>query len=183
MRGLIAALVLFAAAPVAAQEVEIAVTVQPDGARTLTHEVVIPAPAAEVWTAVGTAEGWRTWGVPLSRDVPGSPDRFETGYDPDAPPGSPTTIEQQWVERDPPRSATFRTTRTPQGFPHAETYLRVVSRFDLTPVDADTTRVRLTGEGYAAGPEGDALIGFFREGNRMSLEQLYARFAAPAEGD
>jgi uncharacterized protein YndB with AHSA1/START domain len=177
MRGLIAALVLLAASPVAAQQVDVAVAVEADGSRRLTHEIVVPAPIAEVWTSVATVEGWRSWGVPMAREVPGAPDRFETGYDVDAPPGSASTIEQQWVERAAPHRVVFRTTRTPEGFPHADAYLQVISRFELTPVGAGATRVILTGEGYPPGPAGDALIGFFREGNRMSLQQLHASFA------
>ena len=177
MRGLSAALLLMiAAAPAAAQQVDISVTTAADGARTLAHEIIIPAPLAEVWEAVSTPEGWRTWAVPLARAVPGAPDRFETGYDPAAEPASAATIEQMWVERAAPNRVTFRTTRTPQGFPHAETYLRVTSSFTLNPVNATATRVRLTGSGYAAGPAGDTLIAFFREGNRTSLQQLHTRF-------
>lgn len=177
MRGLSAALLLLvAAAPAAAQQIDVSVVVEADGSRMLSHEIVIPAPPAAVWDAVATPEGWRTWAVPLARAVPGAPDRFETGYDPAAAPGSASTIEQMWVERTAPTHASFRTTRTPQGFPHAEAYLRVTSSFTLVPVGATATRVRLTGSGYAAGPAGDALIAFFREGNRTSLQQLHTRF-------
>lgn len=177
MRGLSAALLLLiAAAPAAAQQIDVSVAVAADGSRSLSHEIVIPAPMAAVWEAVATPEGWRTWAVPLARAVPGAPDRFETGYDAAAAPGAPSTIEQMWVERTAPTRVTFRTTRTPRGFPHAETYLRVTSSFTLTPVGASETRVRLTGSGYAAGPAGDTLIAFFREGNRASLQQLHTRF-------
>lgn len=177
MRGLIAALLLAAASPAAAQEVSVTLATEADGTRALTHEVTVPAPPAEVWQAIATAEGWRSWAVPLARAVPGSPNRFETAYDPAAAAGAPTTIEQQWLAREAPRRAVFRTTRTPTGFPHAEAYLQVVSTFTLTPAGTGATRVRLTGAGYPAGTEGDSLIAFFREGNRSSLEQLHARFA------
>jgi len=177
MRGAIAAFLLLAAAPAAAQQVDVTLEVETDGTRTLVHEVTIPASQQEVWTALATIEGWRTWAVPLARAVPGSADRFETAYDPAAEPGSASTIEQQWIERAAPDSVSFRTTRTPDGFPHADAYVRVTSRFLLTPVGDAATRVRLTGSGYPAGPAGDALIGFFREGNRLSLQQLHKRFA------
>jgi hypothetical protein len=115
------------------------------------------------------------------REGPG-PDDFETGYDPAAPAGGPSTIGQQWIARDAPRSASFRTTRTPAGFPHAEAYKRVVSTFTLTPEGPGATRVRLSGAGYPAGPEGDALIGFFRGGNTLGMRQLHARFVrGPAD--
>ena len=178
MRGVSAALLLLAASPAAAQQIDVELASETDGTRTLVHEVTVPAPLEEVWTAVATVEGWRTWAVPLAREVPGSPDRFETGYDAAAEPGAASTIEQQWIERIEPYRVVFRTTRTPEGFPHADAYVRVTSSFLLTPVGAAETRVRLTGSGYPAGPAGDALIAFFREGNRVSLRQLHRRFAA-----
>jgi len=176
MRSLAVAILLTLAAPAAAQQVEIELSSQPDGTRSLAHEIVVPASADRVWAALTTAEGWRTWAVPLAREVRGSPDRFETGYDPSAPPGAPSTIEQQWIERLEPHTAAFRTTRTPRGFPQADAFVRVVSRFTLTPLGEDVTRVRLEGSGYPAGQAGDVLIAFFRDGNHSTLQQLYARF-------
>ena len=175
MRGLTALLLILPAVPAAAQDVGIGVEIATDGTRTLTHQVVVPAPQEEVWRAVATIEGWREWAVPLARAVPGS-DRFETGYDPDAAPGAANTIEQQWIVRERPRRASFRTTRTSAGFPHAAAYLRVVNTFILQPESSNSTRVRLIGSGYAAGAEGDALIVFFREGNQSTLQQLRRRF-------
>jgi uncharacterized protein YndB with AHSA1/START domain len=175
MRGLIALLLILPAVPAAAQDVGTGVEIAADGTRTLTHEVVVPAPPEQVWRAVATMEGWREWAVPLARAVPGS-DRFETGYDPGAAAGAANTIEQQWITRERPRLASFRTTRTPVGFPHAAAYLRVVNTFILEAEGSNSTRVRLVGSGYAAGAEGDALIAFFREGNRSTLQQLHKRF-------
>lgn len=170
------AFLLFAAAPPAAQDVAVSMSTGPDGSRTLVHEILIPAAVEEVWQAVSTAEGWQTWAVPLVRQVAGSPDRFETSYDPSAAPGSAATIEQQWVTRERPRRVEFRTTRTPDGFPHADAYVRVTSAFLLAPEGDQATRVSLVGSGYSPGPDGDALIAFFREGNRVSLQQLHRRF-------
>ena len=177
MRRLIAFLLLLVAAPAVAQDATISLETAADRTRTLTHELIVPAAPAEVWRAVGTPEGWRTWAVPVVHAEPGS-DRFETNYDTAAPRGAPSGIEQQWLEREPPRRVSFRTTRTPSGFPHAEVYKKVISSFELAPAGPDATRVRLTGSGYPAGAEGDALIGFFRTGNSMALRQLHRRFAS-----
>lgn len=175
MRGVIALLLMLPAVPAAAQDVGIGVEIAADGTQTLTHEVIVPAPPEQVWRAVATIDGWREWAAPLARTVPDS-DRFETGYDLDAAPGAANTIEQQWLARERPRRASFRTTRTPIGFPHSAAYLRVINTFILEPEGRDATRVRLVGTGYAAGAEGDALIAFFRVGNRSTLQQLYRRF-------
>lgn len=174
MRGLSIALALAVAAPAAAQEVAVTVETAADGTRTLIHEAVIPAPVGEVWTAVATADGWKTWAVPVVREGPDGV--FETSYDPAAPAGGPATIGQQWIAREAPTRASFRTTRTPAGFPHADAYKQVISTFTLTPEGANATRLRLSGAGYPAGPAGDALLGFFRTGNSMGMRQLHARF-------
>lgn len=176
MRRLIALLLMLLPLPAAAQQIDVSIHTRADGTRTLVHEILVPAPADAVWQAVGTVEGWRTWATPLVRPVAGT-DRFETSYKPDAAPGGPETIEHQWLTRQPPRSVSFRTTRTPAGFPHAEAYLRTTSTFTLLP-DATGTRVTLTSDGYADDAAGDALVGFFREGNRLSLLQLHRRFTA-----
>jgi len=175
VREMILTFLLLAAAP-PAQDVTVSVSTESDGTRTLVHEIVVPAAVEEVWQAVSTEEGWQTWAVPVVRQVAGSPDRFETSYDPGAAPGSAATIEQQWGKRERPRRVEFRTTRTPDGFPHAEAYVRVTSTFELAPEGEKATRLRLVGTGYAPGAEGDELLAFFREGNRMSLEQLHRRF-------
>lgn len=160
-----------------AQDVDVSLRTEADGSRTLVHTVTVPASPEQVWVAIATAEGWRTWAVPLAR-VTADPNRFETSYNPSAAIGAPDTIEHQWLERDAPRQASFRTTRTPAGFPHSEAYKAVTSTFTLTPLGDETTEVQLTGRGYPVSPEGEALVGFFREGNRTTLEQLRDRFAA-----
>lgn len=165
---------LLATTPALAQQIDVAVAANADGTRTLTHEVVVPADVERVWAAVTTAEGWRTWAAPVVREI--GPDRFETSYNPASGPGAPDTIEQQWLTREAPHRVSFRTTRTPAGFPHAEAYVLTTSTFILTPEGA-ATRVRLVGEGFPPGEAGDALIDFFTQGNRMALQMLHVSFA------
>lgn len=110
------ALLLALAHPLLAQEVSESVAVTENGSRTMTHEILIAAPREEVWRAVGTVEGWAEWAVPVARPIEGTA-RFETSYDPAAEPGSPQTIEQEWLEREMPNRVVFRTTRTRQAFP------------------------------------------------------------------
>lgn len=176
MRSLIAPLLLLLASPAAAQDATISVVAASDGTRTLSHELVIPAELNEAWLAVSTVDGWRTWAVPLIREIPGT-DRFETNYNPAAEAGSASGIEQSWLNRQAPVRISFKTTRTPQGFPYAEAYLKVVSTFTLSAEGQGKTRVRLDGAGYPEGAAGDALIAFFKSGNSQALRQLHERFA------
>ncbi len=148
-----------------------------DGRTNLTHELVVPAPPAEVYRAFATPDGWRTWAVPNAWAVPGDPEAIETSYQPGAALGDAGNIRQRFMLRVPDRLIVFRTVQTPPGFPHSDEFKQVTSVVELEPVGSGT-RVRLSGIGYPSGAAGTTLAGFFREGNRTSLEQLRARFVS-----
>jgi uncharacterized protein YndB with AHSA1/START domain len=168
---------LLLAVPAAAQEVSVEVVTEADGSHALVHRVIVPAPPEDVWHAVATVEGWQEWAVPLARAIPGTA-RFETSYDASAAPGSPATIEQEWGARTEPFAVEYRTTRTPAGFPEAETYLKVASAFALKPFGDGQTELVHMSTGFAATEAGDRLLGFFTEGNKLTLEQLHERFVS-----
>lgn len=149
----------------------------PDGSRTLVHELVVPAPPDQVYAAVTTPEGWTTWAVRNAWASTSDPDLMETSYVPGAAQGDARNIRQRYLLRVPNRLVAFRTVQAPTGFPHADDFYRVTHIIELEPAGAGT-RVRLTGAGYPAGAAGDTLLGFFREGNRTSLEQLRTRFVS-----
>jgi len=147
----------------------------PDGTRSLSHELTVPAPVDQVYAAFATAEGWRTWAVPHAWAVPGEDGLMETSYAPNARLGDPANIRQRFLAKVPNRLLVFRTVQFPPGFADAAAYARTTGVAEFEAVGGGT-RVRLTGSGYPAGAEGDRLMAFFREGNRTSLEQLRARF-------
>ena len=147
-----------------------------DGSHALSHETVVDAPAADVWAAIATADGWKSWAVPVAWNA--EPNLIETSYDPAARPGDKSTIRQRLIAQVPGRLLVFATVKAPDGFPDFDTYAKVTSVFELEPLDARRTRVRLTGSGYADTEAGKKLLGFFEQGNKTSLEQLRARFTA-----
>jgi uncharacterized protein YndB with AHSA1/START domain len=146
-----------------------------DGSHTLVHETLIQAPADQVWQAISTAEGWTGWAVPVAW-MDG--DLLETSYTPGASRGDPSTIRQQIVARISGRLLVFRTTKAPEGFPNFETFRQVVHVLEVEPGGPGQSRVRLTGSGYPDTDAGRQLLGFFRDGNRVSLERLRQRFAS-----
>ncbi len=176
MRRLIAALLLglAAAAPLPAATKALA----PDGTHLMTHEVLVDAPPSEVWAAISTVEGWKSWAVPVAWSP--APDLIETSYTPTAKPGDSSTIRQQVLIRVPERLMVFRTVKAPERFPDFDTYSKVVSAFELEPAGEGRTRVRLTGTGYADTDAGRRLLAFFEGGNQASLDALKARFAKSA---
>lgn len=146
----------------------------PDGTLMLIHEAVVPAPPEAVWQAIATAEGWRTWAVPLAWSP--EPDIIETSYSPGTEPGDPSTIRQRILAAVPGRTIAFRTVKAPEGFPDFDIFGRTTGLFELEPAGEGRTRVRVIGAGYPDTEAGRRLIGFFREGNRISLERLRQRF-------
>lgn len=178
-----AAAALLASAPApAAPAVGATVQTGPDGKRTLVHEVLVDAPPAEVWAAISTAEGWRSWAVPVAWTPPGEVDVIETSYDASGKAGDPGTIRQRLLTAVPNHVLAFRTVKAPSGFPHWEAYRAVTSVFLLDSVGDRRTRVRLIGTGYPESPAGDAALGFFERGNAASLEWLRLRFVeGPAD--
>ncbi len=174
LRHLIATALLLA--PIAAVHGQGQLTTQADGTLALAHEVIVDAPAAEVWTAISTPEGWRGWAVPAAWRDPADPNVLETSYDPAARPGQPQTIQQRFMDAVPGRSLAFRTIKAPAGFPDFETFSRVVSRFELIADGDRRTRVRLTMTGYPDNETGRRLAGFFNQGNALSLDRLQRRF-------
>ena len=178
LRLALATLLFLVPAAAAAQDVTMAERREADGTTTLTHEVTIPAPAAEVWAAIATAEGWKTWAVPVAWDAPVEPETIETSYNPAARPGDPSTIRQRILARIPGRLIVFRTVKAPDGFPHFETFARTTGFMELERLGERRTRLRLTGTGYPDTEAGRTILGFFRDGNRVSLESLRQRFVS-----
>lgn len=171
-------LLLAAASPVAVQEATDA-----NGARTQVITVEVAAPAADVWTAMTTAEGWRKWAAPVAWTRSTSPLVIETSYDTNASPDGPQTIKQRFDRLEPRRSFRFRTIKAPATFQGFETYSKVVTDVSLTPLGADRTRVRFVSGPFPATAEGSRLYGFFLEGNRFTLERMARALAKEPDKD
>jgi uncharacterized protein YndB with AHSA1/START domain len=165
------------AAATARSDVVIETQTEVDGTVTLVHEIVVPAPVGSVWNAVSTAQGWKSWAVPVAWIDPEDADVIETSYDPAAARGSPQTIRQRFLARIPGRMLAFKTIKAPAGFTDFDQFAHMLSVFELEQVAEGATRVRLTGVGYPDTEAGRRLLDFFRGGNRVSLEMLRDRFA------
>ena len=143
-----------------------------DGSRTQVFTVDVAASRDEVWAALTTAEGWKRWAVPVAWQTGSDPLVIETSYDPKAAPGAAQTIRQQFDRLDPPSSLSFRTTKAPAGFPGFETYRNVVTTFTLGSKAGGGTSVTFESGPFPDTEEGRRLYGFFKDGNRVTLERL-----------
>lgn len=178
MKALLMALLIAAPLPaLAADPVTVSKRQAADGSHILVHEVLVDAPVSAVWTAISTAEGWKTWAAPVAWAPPGSPDVIETSYSPGARPDGPATIKQQIVARVPEVLMVFRTVKAPAGFPDFDSYSKVSSVLQLEPSGKGSTRVSLIGAGYADTDAGRRLLSFFEKGNSTSLNWLRTRFS------
>jgi len=166
-----------ATAPLSLQPVTEQVRSEADGTSTLSHVVIVPASPEQVWEAITTVDGWKTWAVPVAWSEPEQPQVIETSYNPAAKPGDAMNIENEFTARVPGQKLVFHTIKAPAGFPHFDALRRVTQTFELTP-DGNGTRVSLTGTGYTNDEPGQAVLAFFKGGNRVSLEMLRDRFAS-----
>jgi len=176
IRHALIALLLVAAPAAASTPVYPHRTIEADGTYTLLHEARVEATVAEVWTAISTVDGWRTWAVPVAWTDPVDPDVIETAYDPAAQPGQPQTIRQRILVRVPSRLLAFRTIKAPAGFTDFDQFSRTAAVFELIAEGPRLTRVRLTGVGYPNTEAGRRLLDFFEHSNALTLERLTRRF-------
>ncbi|MDP3492218.1 MAG: SRPBCC domain-containing protein [Hyphomonadaceae bacterium] len=150
--------------------------VMADGSRAIQLSGWLPASPAEVYRTITTAEGWKTWAVPVAFGGGGVGSFMETSYDPAAKPGDAGNIMQQFIALIPDRLVVFRTTKTPAGFPNADLYMKTIAIMELAP-EASGTRLTFTHEGFGKEPGFDQLYGFFLEGDAQTLEALQKVFA------
>ncbi|MEO7655231.1 MAG: SRPBCC domain-containing protein [Sphingomicrobium sp.] len=180
IRMMAALALLTAAAPAlatSASPVTEQVRSETDGTSSLSHSVVVAASPEQVWAAITTVEGWKTWAVPVAWIAADRPQVIETSYNPAAAPGDAMNIENEFTARVPEQKLVFHTIKAPAGFPHFEALRQVTQTFELVP-DGSGTRVSLTGTGYGDDASGKAVLAFFKGGNRVSLEMLRDRFAS-----
>jgi uncharacterized protein YndB with AHSA1/START domain len=146
--------------------------------RMIVHRTTIPAPPAAVWQAISTADGWRTWAVPvayLDEIRPGAV--IETSYQAGARRGDPANIHNTVVAYLPGKMLAFAATNAPPNFPDRELLRDLASVIELEPAGEGATRVTASMMGYGTDPKYDRLFGFFTNGNALTLRQLRERFA------
>jgi uncharacterized protein YndB with AHSA1/START domain len=148
-----------------------------DGTRTLQQSIVVAAPAAQVWTALTTSEGWRGWAAPVAAVDFRLGGIIETSYNPTATPGSPGNIRNEIVAYAPPRMFAIRNVQAPPRTSFdVPTFQSLHTVVFVDPVSETSTRVSFTQPGYRPGEPFDTVYKHFAAGNAWTLEQLKNRF-------
>jgi uncharacterized protein YndB with AHSA1/START domain len=167
----------FLVVPLGAQEVRNTSYVYQDSLRVLQQSVVVPASTTDVWAAITTSEGLRSWAVPVAHADLRVGGMMESSYDPQAKIGDSANIRSRYLSYVPGRMVAFQVVSATPGFRYGELLAGIHTILELDPVDSGRTRVIETMVGYRPGPGYDTLYKHFEWGNDWSLKQLHRRFA------
>jgi len=140
-------------------------------AKELRFEVEVPAPVDQVWQAMSTAEGLKTWLTPDAKvDLRPGGDWLAI-FPGGAAPGGGTIVS--FV---PEKSITLRA-MAPTQFPTVRQE-RTLAVFELRRLDTNTTRVTLRQTGWKEGKEWDDAYEYLSKGNPQLLNAMRQRFVS-----
>jgi uncharacterized protein YndB with AHSA1/START domain len=143
-----------------------------NGTHVLKLSILIRAPVGKIWNLFISAEGWRSWAVPVAWVDFGVGGLVESSYDAAAVRGAPGNIKNAIVAYVPERLLVLRNIQAPPGFENAEDFARTVTVINLKAVGKGTTEVEMDGVGFLATPAFDSLLKKFRFGDSWTLEHL-----------
>lgn len=146
----------------------------------VTHEGVVAAPVAEVWTAFTTKAGQESWMVAHSEIDVKLGGLMRTHYDPKGAIGDPGTIENRIISFDPGRMLSIQVTKAPEGFPFPNAIKNMWTVIYFEVAGARSTRVRMVSLGFGDDEESRKMREFFERGNAYTLKKLQERFSPPA---
>jgi uncharacterized protein YndB with AHSA1/START domain len=150
---------------------------EPDGTRTMHLSIEVPAPAAEVWTALTTSEGWRGWAAPMAQVDFRLGGVIETSYNASAVPGAAGNIRNEIVAFVPHRMFAIRNVQAPLKTSFdVPTFQSLHTVVFVDAVDDRRSRVSFVQPGYRSGEPWDTVYKHFAWGNAWTLEQLKLRF-------
>jgi uncharacterized protein YndB with AHSA1/START domain len=143
-----------------------------NGGRVLKLSIEIDAPVARIWNLLVSAEGWRSWAVPVAWVDFGIGGMIETSYTATASRGQPGNIENAIVAYVPEQLLVIRNVQAPPGFEYAEEFGKTVTVITLRAVSKNRSRIELDGVGFLATPAFDVLLKKFKFGDSWTLEHL-----------
>jgi uncharacterized protein YndB with AHSA1/START domain len=161
----------------AAQDVKNTSYVTPDKTRVLQHSLVVPASIQEIWAALTTTEGIKTWAVPVASVDFRIGGIWESSYNRNGSIGAPGNIKNRYLSYIPMRMISFQAINAPPTFQHPEVLSEIFSVIELEALGARSVRVTASMVGFKNNEAHDAVYSFFDSGNASTLRNLYQRFA------
>jgi hypothetical protein len=143
-----------------------------NGSRALKLSIDIDAPVAKIWTLLNSAEGWRSWAVPVAWVEFGIGGVIETSYTATAARGQPGNIKNAILAYVPEQMLAIRNIQAPPNFEYAEDFGKTVTVINLRSLSKNRSRVELDGIGFLATPAFDTLLKKFKFGDSWTLEHL-----------
>jgi hypothetical protein len=153
--------------------------IAPDGERVQRLEIVVPnVTTRQVWQAVSTSEGLRSFVAPVTEVEMKTGGHYYTNYNPAAKIGDPGTIYNTVLTYVPLEMLAIHVKLGPKIFPASVANADRLSAI-LMIKDLGNGRVRVSEimTGWQAGDDWDKVYKFFQTGNAYVLGQLYKRFA------
>ena len=141
-------------------------------------EAVVNAPVSRVWEAFTTKTGMESWLVANGDIDPRVGGKMRTSYRKGADLDGDTAIHQTILSVDPERMLSYRTVKSPAGFPFAAVIGQTWTVIYFEPLDAGRTKVTVKMLGYSNDAESQQMRAFFDVGNKATLDALVKRFAA-----
>ena len=159
---------------------------EPNGDRVIRLSVEVAASADDVWRALTTTEGWKSFAVAFASVDMRVGGIIETSYNPGARLGDPDNIRNEIVAYIPGRMMAIRGVQAPRNFEHKQEFFATSTVTECVPLEHKRTRVVVTAVGYRPGAAYDVLFKKFRWGDAYTLDKLRSRFetgrsTAPAE--
>jgi uncharacterized protein YndB with AHSA1/START domain len=147
-------------------------------AEPLVTEGIVNAPIEEVWGLLTTPDGYRIMGAAKAEIDLRIGGEIRSTYAADAPLGDEHTIVNEILAYDPPHMLAIRNRKAPADFPFRDLVGETWFVYYLYPLGAQMTHVKVVGRGFADDPGSIAMREYFARGNRWSLDQLVAKYAA-----
>ena len=140
-------------------------------------EAIVNAPVERVWDAFTTKAGMESWMVANGDIEPRIGGRMRTSYRKGADLDGETAIHQTILSVDPGRMFSYRTVKSPAGFPFAATIGQTWTVIYFEPLEGGRTKVTVKMLGFSGDAESQKMRPFFEVGNKATLDALVKRFA------
>jgi len=153
-----------------------------NGNRVLKEMVVVDAPAAEVWKAFTTDEGFQSWAVPVAHITPGNGGMMESALSAAGKIGDPENVRTRILVYLPRRLLVLQNEHVPAGGPiDPVAFNSVRTMIEFQDMGPGHTKVTQTVIGFTDDPAHDGLYAHLRDGNAGYLAALAKNFRAPAK--
>lgn len=143
-----------------------------NGSRVLKLSIDIDAPSAKIWQLLSSADGWRSWAVPMAWVDFAIGGVIETSYDPTSVRGRAGNIRNAIVAYVPEELLVIRNIQAPPNFENAEDFGRTITAIRVRSISANRSTVELDGVGFLPTPAFDSLLHKFKFGDSWTLEHL-----------